>query len=93
VFKPTSFICYLDENIPDSERKVLARFALHLLYDAEAYPFDISEMLSLSEDSHLYARGLLNYCLVDPVCFVSESELILRKAVEYAAMTSDSRVA
>lgn len=93
MLKPSSYLCYLDENLPDEERKVLARFALHLLYDAEIYPFDLSEMLSLSEDSHLYVRGLLDYCLVDPVCFVSLNEFSLRKAFEYASITSDSRVA
>nr|WP_313123488.1 hypothetical protein [Stenotrophomonas geniculata] len=93
MLKPTSFLCYLEEDLPGDERKVLARFALHLLYDAEAYPFDISEMLSLSEDSHLYARGMLNYCLIDPACFVSVNEFSLRKAIEYASVTSDSRVA
>lgn len=92
MLKPSSYLCYLDESLPDEERKVLARFALHLLYDAETYPFDLSEMLSLSEDSHLYARGLLDYCLVDPICFVSESEFSLRNAVEYATMTSDPKV-
>ena len=54
-------------------RSVLARVALNVLYDPDAFPVDLSEVLSLGSEERHMARGLISWCTVSPTHFSSRS--------------------
>jgi len=85
VLHPSIFISLLKEVNPADDRTELADFALHLLFDAHAYPFDLSRLLKLQQVNFLLARGVLNYCLVEPACIVYFSEDSLKDAFLFSS--------
>lgn len=59
---PITFI----EHIQNSEQQqpLMARIALNAIYDADAYPVDISELDKLSSFNRSIVTGFMNWCAV-----------------------------
>lgn len=80
-----SYIKRMTDEDQQADRRVMARVALNALYDSEAYPVDLSEILRLHSINRSLTRAFLLGCSLRPEVFQSWSDGGCAALVELAS--------
>ncbi|CAD1790213.1 hypothetical protein XSP_001551 [Xanthomonas euroxanthea] len=65
MFHPANLVEHIDRMPSGSDRSVMARVALNLLYDPDLYPVSLIEVLELGAVERVLVRACLDYCAID----------------------------
>lgn len=78
-----SFIHDLTDQKSERDRSIMARVALNALYDAELFPVDLSEVMSLRGKHAVLTRAFISWCLLEPIAFQRWSEFASSALIPY----------
>lgn len=73
-----NYVGYIDQVRDAGERVLMARIALNVLYDADQYPVDVSEILSLSPLSFAASRSFMAWSAIQHNYSTWTSDLAIR---------------
>lgn len=73
-----NYVGYIGQVQDASEQVLMARIALNVLYDADQYPVDVSEMLSLSPLSFAASKSFLAWSAIQHNYSTWTSDIAIR---------------
>lgn len=78
---PYDFVKAVVSHDHASDRLALARLGLNVLYDADAFPFDLSEIKRMKTNASLLAYGLIIHATGRPIFYSQQSASLCEELI------------